>query len=231
MTMLADALAGGHLIHDCGYLESGLTGSLVQLAICDELAGWINALVRPVDVSDEALALDLVEAHGVDGSYLETDHTLTHYRERWYPTLIDRRGYEAWRAGGATTLAQRAAARVEELLAQPRPDPARPRRGARRPRRRRARPRPPPASDGRAPARARAARAGARPPAPHPVTSPNRHPPRTEEQPPMTDTEFQAMRQAVIDGDADAAEAAAKAAHRGRHPAARRRSTRASCPA
>jgi trimethylamine--corrinoid protein Co-methyltransferase len=123
MTMLADALAGGHLIHDLGYLESGLTGSLVQLAICDELAGWINALVRPVDVSDEALALDLVEAHGVDGSYLETDHTFAHYRERWYPTLIDRRGYEAWRTGGATTMAQRAADRVEELLASHAPTP------------------------------------------------------------------------------------------------------------
>jgi trimethylamine--corrinoid protein Co-methyltransferase len=126
MTMLADALAGGHLIHDCGYLESGLTGSLVQLVICDELAGWINALVRPIDVSDEALALDLVEAHGVDGSCLETDHTFTHYRERWYPTLIDRRGYEAWRAGGATTLAQRAAGRVEELLASHAPTPLSP---------------------------------------------------------------------------------------------------------
>ena len=123
MTMLADALAGGHLIHDCGYLESGLTGSLVQLAICDELASWINALVRPVDVSDEALALDLAEAHGVDGSYLETDHTFTHDRERWYPTLIDRRGYEAWHTGGATALAQRAAGRVEELLASHAPTP------------------------------------------------------------------------------------------------------------
>lgn len=127
MTMLADALAAGHLIHDCGYLESGLTGSLVQLAICDELAGWINALVRPVDVSDEALALDLVDAHGVDGSYLETDHTVRHYRERWYPALIDRKSHEQWRAAGATTLAQRAAARVEQILAAPSPsslDPA-----------------------------------------------------------------------------------------------------------
>ncbi len=126
LTMLADALAGGHLIHDCGYLESGLTGSLVQLAICDELAGWINALIRPVDVSDEALALDLVDAHGVDGSYLETDHTLSHYRERWYPTLIDRRGYEAWRAAGSTTLGQRAAARVEDLLGTAVPSPLEP---------------------------------------------------------------------------------------------------------
>ncbi len=121
MTMLADALAGGHLVHDLGYLESGLTGSHVQLAICDELAGWINALVRPVDVSDEALALDLVDAHGVDGSYLELDHTFAHYRERWYPTLFDRRGHEPWRAAGATTMAQRAATRVDQLLAGPRP--------------------------------------------------------------------------------------------------------------
>jgi len=126
MTMLADALAGGHLIHDCGYLESGLTGSLVQLVICDELAGWIDAVVRPVDVSDEALALDLVEAHGVDGSYLETDHTMTHYRDRWYPTLIDRRGYEPWRAAGSTTLAGRAATRVDELLASHLPAPLEP---------------------------------------------------------------------------------------------------------
>jgi trimethylamine--corrinoid protein Co-methyltransferase len=126
MTMLADALAGGHLVHDCGYLESGLTGSLVQLAICDELAGWIGALVRPVDVSDEALALDLVDAHGVDGSYLETDHTMTHYRERWYPTLFDRRGHEPWRVAGATTLAQRAAARVDELLGRHLPAPLEP---------------------------------------------------------------------------------------------------------
>ena len=62
-------------------------------------------------------------AHGVEGSYLETDHRFTHYRECWYPTLIDRRGYEAWRAGGATTLAQRARGRVEELLASHAPTP------------------------------------------------------------------------------------------------------------
>ena len=126
MTMLADALAGGHLIHDSGYLESGLTGSLVQLVICDELAGWINALVRTVDVSDEALALDLVEANGIDGSYLELDHTFEHYRERWYPGLIDRRGYEPWRTGGSTTLAQRAALRVEEILGNHLPTPLEP---------------------------------------------------------------------------------------------------------
>ncbi len=123
LTMLADALAGGHLVHDSGYLESGLTGSLAQLAVCDEIAGWIRALLRPVDTSDEALALGLVDELGVDGSFLETDHTLQRYRERWYPGLFDRRGHEPWRAAGATTLAERAAARVDELLGRHAPVP------------------------------------------------------------------------------------------------------------
>ena len=208
MTMLADALAGGHLIHDCGYLESGLTGSLVQLVICDELAGWINALVRPVDVSDEALALDLVDAHGVDGSYLETDHTLAHYRERWYPTLIDRRGYEPWRAAGSDDPGPARGHPGGRAPREPPPDAARPRRGAGRPRRRR------PGRGHRRPltrAHVRRRPTGRRPrPLPRlPRPSSTRAAPRSS---PMTDTEFRAMHQAVVDGDADAAEAAARAA-------------------
>jgi trimethylamine--corrinoid protein Co-methyltransferase len=126
LTMLADALAGGHLIHDSGYLEAGLTGSLAQLVICDEIAGWIRALLRPIDTSDDALALDLVDQLGVDGSFLDTDHTLARFRERWYPTLFDRRGHEPWRAAGATTLAERAGARVDEILASQAPAPLEP---------------------------------------------------------------------------------------------------------
>ena len=123
LTMLADAVAGGHLIHDSGYLESGLTGSLAQLVVCDEIAGWIRAMLRPVDVSDGALALDLVDELGVAGSFLETDHTMTRYRERWYPGLFDRRAYEPWRAAGAATLTERAASRVDELLGRHVPAP------------------------------------------------------------------------------------------------------------
>ena len=43
-----------------GYLESGLTGSLAQLAICDEIVAWIRPLLAPVEIDDETLALDLI---------------------------------------------------------------------------------------------------------------------------------------------------------------------------
>jgi trimethylamine--corrinoid protein Co-methyltransferase len=123
LTLLYDALAGGHLIHDSGYLESGLTGSLAQLVICDEIIAWVRASIGPVEISEETLALDLIDALGPDGSFLETDHTIRHYRERWYPDLIDRRSHSAWAARGSLDLAARAAARVDRLLASHRPVP------------------------------------------------------------------------------------------------------------
>jgi trimethylamine---corrinoid protein Co-methyltransferase len=123
LTMLYDALAGGNLVHDCGYLESGLTGSLPLLVICDELAAWIRAAIAPVEISDETLALDVVERLGPDGTFLEEEHTLAHYRERWYPELLDRRAHAAWHNRGALTLEQRASERVDHILATHLPEP------------------------------------------------------------------------------------------------------------
>lgn len=126
LTLLADALAGGHLVHDAGYLESGLTGSLAQLALCDEIIAWIRAATAPVELSDASLALDVVDAVGPDGSFLETDHTLAHYRERWYPTLFERGSRAQWEARGSLALGDRAAARVASLLASHVPEPLHP---------------------------------------------------------------------------------------------------------
>ena len=123
LTLMTDALCGSNIIHDLGYLESGLTGSLVQLVICDEILGWISHFVRGVDVGDVALALDLIDEIGPDGNFLESDHTFEHFRERWYPKLFERDNFEGWLAKGGQTLAERAAARVEIILADHQPDP------------------------------------------------------------------------------------------------------------
>jgi trimethylamine--corrinoid protein Co-methyltransferase len=123
LTLMTDVLCGAQIIHDLGYLESGLTGSLAQLAICDEIVGWLNHFVAPVDVSDEALALDLIAEEGPDGTFLESDHTYDHFRERWYPNLFERDNYPGWQAAGGLSLAERAAARVEEILQEHQGEP------------------------------------------------------------------------------------------------------------
>jgi trimethylamine--corrinoid protein Co-methyltransferase len=116
LTLIIDALNGANLVHDLGYLESGLTGSLEALAICDEAVRWIKEFMQPIEVNDETLALDVIDEVGVDGQFLETEHTLRHYREDWYPRLLNRQSYQAWEAGGKKTLQDKAKELVNNAL-------------------------------------------------------------------------------------------------------------------
>ncbi len=123
LTMMAETLGGANLIHDLSYLESGLCGSLAQLVICNEMVGWIEHLVAPVDVSDEALALDLIDEVGPDGSFLESDHTMKYFRDRWYPEVFDHGNYDQWMDDGGLSLGERAAKRVDTILEHHQPNP------------------------------------------------------------------------------------------------------------
>lgn len=121
LTLLVDVLNGANLIHDVGYLEGGLSGSLEMLVICDETIGWIKRLMEGLEINDETLALELTEEIGPDGQFMDTEHTYRHFREDWYPELMDRRTYEDWAAKGANTLRERANQTVAEILESHKP--------------------------------------------------------------------------------------------------------------
>jgi trimethylamine--corrinoid protein Co-methyltransferase len=121
LTLLMNAVVGGHLVHDVGYLESGLAGSLAQLVICNEALAWVKRATQPLEVSAESLAVETVDQVGPDGQFLDSEHTLQHFQEHWYPELFERDNYEGWLAAGAKTLAERAGERVDEILAAHRP--------------------------------------------------------------------------------------------------------------
>jgi trimethylamine--corrinoid protein Co-methyltransferase len=123
LTLMVDTLCGGQIVHDVGYLESGLCGSLAQLVICDEILDWIEHAFQEVEVNDETLAVDLIDQVGPDGQFLDSDHTLHHFRDRWYPRLLERDNYDCWQKKGSKSLAERAAERVNEILEEHRPDP------------------------------------------------------------------------------------------------------------
>ena len=119
-------LSGANIIHDLGYMEGGLTGSLALFVIAHELIGFMRHITRAVEVNDETLALDLIDELGPLGSFLETEHTRRHYRQYWYPEtpeLLERHKYAGWVAEGSTTLLERATARVDKILATHKPDP------------------------------------------------------------------------------------------------------------
>lgn len=123
LTMMAEVLMGGNIVHDLGYLESGLTFSFAQLAICDQMANWVKAFFSPVEVNDETLALNVITEVGPGGQYLKHKHTRAHFREHWYPDLFERGNYTDWTQKGSQTLGERAATRVQKILDEHHPQP------------------------------------------------------------------------------------------------------------
>lgn len=114
--VLLMAQSGSNLVHDMGYLESGLTTSYEMLISMSEFAGVVRRFMEGVQVTDENLALDVIDQVGPGGHFLSEDHTLRHFRENWYPKMLDRGSREKWESGGRLTLGDRARARVQQIL-------------------------------------------------------------------------------------------------------------------
>ena len=97
-------------------MESGLTGSLELVVICDEIISWLTAFTTGLEINEETLALDVIHEHALSGDFLETAHTLRHVRKDWQPRLVDRHNYDKWAERGATSMGERARSRVAEIL-------------------------------------------------------------------------------------------------------------------
>lgn len=123
ISLFHETLFGANLIHDLGFLDGGLTGSFVQVVICNEIIRYLEHFMAPIEVSDETLALDIIDEMGPEGEYLSHDHTMTHFRKIWIPDLFVRNDYETWQNAGSKNLTERATERVEKILAEHKPEP------------------------------------------------------------------------------------------------------------
>jgi trimethylamine--corrinoid protein Co-methyltransferase len=121
--MLVTALGGGNLIHDVGYVESGMTASYDMIVAMNEVASMVKRFMGGVEISEETLALDVIDRVGPGGHYLEDDHTFKHFRENWVPELFDRAPRDEWEQLGSLTMGDRVSSRVREILEHHEPAP------------------------------------------------------------------------------------------------------------
>jgi trimethylamine--corrinoid protein Co-methyltransferase len=119
MGTILGQLSRATLLHDVGYLESGLQSSLEALVLGDELAGYARAVAAELPVDDDALALDEIMRVGPGGNHLGTKMTRRRYREFWQSNLLDQSVFERWQADGAATLNERLREKTARLLAAP----------------------------------------------------------------------------------------------------------------
>jgi trimethylamine--corrinoid protein Co-methyltransferase len=116
LSLVLQTLEGGHIIHDLGFMDSGMQGSLPLMAMCNDWIQWIRHATAGVDVTDEGLALEVIHELGPSGDYLSHPHTLAHCRDGCYPALVDMATYARWVEQGEMDMTQRAAAKVDRIL-------------------------------------------------------------------------------------------------------------------
>ena len=110
------ALVGGNMIHDVGYIESGLTSSLEMIVASDEIIDMVKHILRGIPVFDDTVPLNLMDTVGPGGSFLDTDHTRSHKSEIWQPKLLDRLSRAGWEKAGKKRHGERVHERVVEVL-------------------------------------------------------------------------------------------------------------------
>jgi trimethylamine--corrinoid protein Co-methyltransferase len=121
--MMLTALSGGNLIHDVGYIESGLTASYEQIVTMNEFAGLVERFMQGVQVDAETLAIEVIDRVGPMGHYLADDHTFAHFRENWVPSLLDRSTFADWQSDGSKSMRDKVRERVLEILERHEPAP------------------------------------------------------------------------------------------------------------
>jgi trimethylamine--corrinoid protein Co-methyltransferase len=109
VSLMTALLHGANIVHDVGFMDSGLQGSLQLQVIANDTIGWLRAATKGVPVDEESMALDVIEELGPTGDYLSHQHTMRHFREPFYSRLADKGTHSQWVARGATTMEERAA--------------------------------------------------------------------------------------------------------------------------
>jgi len=125
MSLLVSAMAGINFNTSIGTVGPGEIGmSLEKIVLDDELVGYVKRVMGGITVTDETLAVEVIDEVGPGGSFLAHPHTRKWFRqEQYFPRVFDRRKYEDWVRRGRKDAVQRARERVQEILRDYWPEP------------------------------------------------------------------------------------------------------------
>ncbi len=109
---------GNFLMHGAGWLEGGLRASYEKFMLDVDLLQMVQEFLTPLDLSEDALAIDAIRDVGPGGHFFGTPHTQARYKNAFYsPIISDWRNFETWTEAGSPTAVERANRLWKERLA------------------------------------------------------------------------------------------------------------------
>ena len=120
MMLSTAALSGVHVsLHACGTYGSMLAMSFEKFLADEDLCCAIKILIKPVEFSEDAFAMDLIKKLGTSGTYLLESHTASRCRSEFFiPDLNIRTIHSKWLEMDPRPMDQRASQLLEKRLSE-----------------------------------------------------------------------------------------------------------------
>ena len=110
-------MAGANTLYGAGMLELGVTFSLEQLVIDNDIITMIKKAMNGIPVTDETLAVEAIKEVGIGNDFIGHMSTMENMDLPSDPLVINRDMIGDWRAAGRKDLAAAAHDVVVDVLA------------------------------------------------------------------------------------------------------------------
>jgi trimethylamine--corrinoid protein Co-methyltransferase len=120
MMLTTAALSGVHLsLHACGTYGSMIAMSYEKFIADEDLCGALKKLMKPVEFTDDAFAMDLIKELSTSGNYLMEMHTVERCRDEFFiPDLSNQTMHNKWLEMEPRNITQRAGKLLEKRLTE-----------------------------------------------------------------------------------------------------------------
>ncbi|HHW48856.1 MAG TPA: hypothetical protein GXX14_09600 [Clostridiaceae bacterium] len=110
--------AENDVVMNSGMFATGLTISLEQLIIDDEINGIIRRLHRGIEVNEKTIGAEVIKRVGPRGNFIIEDHTFEFLRSGEFREVkvSNTKTYDNWIRAGAPTVVENASKKVKEIL-------------------------------------------------------------------------------------------------------------------
>jgi trimethylamine--corrinoid protein Co-methyltransferase len=116
MSTFMASIAMSDMLLGVGLLNGSRIWSYTQMLMDCEIFDLVRHMMHGIEITDETLALEVIDAVGPGNHFLGQKHTRKHMRELWLPKYMDRRPYSEWaeKQDGAVDWATEEAKRILE---------------------------------------------------------------------------------------------------------------------
>jgi len=119
MSLMLGMMSEADIFVQClGVLDAIMTTSYEKFVIDEELLSRIRRIRKGIELSDDALSVEVIQTVGPENSYLTHPSTMQKFRELWTPTLSDWNSYDEWDVMGKKDIVERAHIYYKKVLSE-----------------------------------------------------------------------------------------------------------------